>query len=94
MSPNKKKNRKVKIDGSEQKFKKGQGQGSDVEIYDSEGKLLFPLIKGYDDYDRVLRELLGDNAEHILSQAQSRVETPESMVESVKVASERDMQIE
>jgi hypothetical protein len=32
------------------------------QVFDSTGKLIFPLIKGYDDYDRVLKEVLGDDS--------------------------------
>ena len=53
---------------------------------------MFPLIKGYDDYDKVLRELLGDTAPPIL--AASRSETPESVsIGSMKVGSEKAMTI-
>jgi hypothetical protein len=31
-----------------------------VKEFDTTGKLVFPLLKGYDDYDRVLKEILGE----------------------------------
>jgi hypothetical protein len=31
-----------------------------VSELETTGKLVFPLLKGYDDYDRILKEILGE----------------------------------
>lgn len=58
-----KKSKRIFIDAANSMTKKPAGNG---EIYDSTGKLIFPLIKGYDDYDRVLKEVLGDDSKKVI----------------------------
>lgn len=37
-----------------------------VKEFDTTGKLVFPLLKGYDDYDRVLKEILGEQETNLV----------------------------